>query len=108
MVDLYKLNTESPEILKGALVADKIVGKGAAALMVEGRVKGVQTDVITREAIDYLRNHGVEVKYEQVVDSIINRSGTGMCPVESRCKSIENPDECLKTIGEFLRESNLI
>ena len=108
VVDLYKLNTESPEILKGALVADKIVGKGAAALMVEGRVKGVQTDVITREAIDYLRNHGVEVKYEQVIDSIINRTGTGMCPVESRCKSIENPDECLKTIGEFLRESNLI
>ena len=37
--DLYGLLTREPETLRGASVADKVVGKGAAALMVLGGVK---------------------------------------------------------------------
>lgn len=32
--DLYNLLSEDPEFLRGASVADKVVGKGAAALMI--------------------------------------------------------------------------
>ena len=32
VADLYDLLTREPEFLKGALIADKVVGKGAAAL----------------------------------------------------------------------------
>ena len=34
VADLYDLLTREPEFLKGALIADKVVGKGAAALMI--------------------------------------------------------------------------
>ena len=43
--DLYRLLTEEPELLRGAFVADKVVGKGAAALMILGSVEEVYTDV---------------------------------------------------------------
>ena len=36
--DLYRLLEEEPELLDGAFVADKVVGKGAAALMILGGV----------------------------------------------------------------------
>ena len=39
--DLYDLLREQPGLLLGADVADKVVGKGAAALMVLGRVRRV-------------------------------------------------------------------
>ncbi len=38
---LYDLLTREPEFLKGALIADKVVGKGAAALMILGGIKRV-------------------------------------------------------------------
>ena len=37
--DLWRLLHEEPELLDGAFVADKVVGKGAAALMAAGRVR---------------------------------------------------------------------
>ena len=37
--DLYRLLREEPQLLDGAFVADKVVGKGAAALMILGGVE---------------------------------------------------------------------
>lgn len=42
VADLYDLLTQEPEFLKGALIADKVVGKGAAALMILGGIKELQ------------------------------------------------------------------
>ena len=39
VADLYDLLTQEPEFLKGALIADKVVGKGAAALMILGGIR---------------------------------------------------------------------
>ena len=52
--DLYEL--QNSPVLQGAAVADKIIGKGAAALMIAGGVKYVTTEAISQEAIDMLRN----------------------------------------------------
>ena len=45
VADLYDLLTQEPEFLKGALIADKVVGKGAAALMILGGIKELYTDI---------------------------------------------------------------
>ena len=44
--DLYTLYTTTPSLLNGALVADKVVGRAAATLMVLGGVKRVYADTI--------------------------------------------------------------
>lgn len=100
--DLYRIYTESPEMLKGAAVADKIVGKGAAALMSLGGVRQVYADVISAAALKLLRDNGVEVGFTDEVPNIINRAGTGICPVEELCKHCATAAECLPLIADFL------
>jgi len=56
--DLYRLLREEPQLLDGAFVADKVVGKGAAALMILGGVEELFADVVSRAALDLLAAAG--------------------------------------------------
>lgn len=109
VIDLYRLLTLSPLKLKGALVADKVVGKGAAALMIAGGIKSLHTDVISRPALGLFALYpAIEVSYYTVTDGIINRQGTGLCPVETLCKSTDNIEDCVTLIHDFLLEKGII
>ena len=101
--DLWQLLHEEPEFLRGAFVADKVVGKGAAALMAAGGVRGLYARTISRPALDLLAAAGIPVEYETAVEHIINRTGTGICPVEQLCADAPTPEACLPRIGEFVR-----
>lgn len=85
VADLYDLLTREPEFLKGALIADKVVGKGAAALMILGGIKELYTDVVSSNAMDLFRTSDVKVDFVQEVPFIWNRDHTGWCPVETMC-----------------------
>ena len=102
--DLYQLLTEEPDILKGAHVADKVIGKGAAALMIMGGVARVYADVISEPAKSLFEQNGISPEYAECVPNIINRSGTGICPVEMMCKGCATAEECLPLIAGFLSE----
>ena len=65
---LYNLLDEQPELLYGAKIADKAVGRTAARAMVEGGVSEVFAEVISDSACDTLRDGGVEVSYDRKVD----------------------------------------
>ena len=47
--DLYRLLTQEPTFLDGAEVADRVVGKAAAAMMVKGGVKNVSLGAMNRK-----------------------------------------------------------
>lgn len=79
--DLFCLLKSSEAELSDALVADKVVGKGAAALMILGGVKAVHADVISIPALNLLNEAHIPVEYSKLVPNIINRAGTGICPV---------------------------
>lgn len=102
--DLFVLLSDRPDVLEGAFIADKVVGKGAAGLMVAGRVEGLYADVISLPALRQLGAHGIPVGYGDCVPNIINRSGTGICPVETLCADTDDPAECVARIGRFLTE----
>lgn len=102
--DLFRLLQEESHVLEGSLLADKIVGKGAAALMALGKVKEVYADIISQSALALLEQEGIRATYGKLVPHIINRAGTGMCPVEARCLSCKTPAECLIEIKAFLKE----
>ena len=104
VADLYQLLTTDAPFLLGSSIADKVVGKGAAALMVIGGVAKVYADVISAPALALLKESGVEVSYAEVVESIRNRAGTDMCPVEKRCLPLENVDEMVGEIRDFLMQ----
>ena len=100
--DLYNLLTKQPEILRGAYVADKIVGKGAAALMVLGGVRRLFTEVISSDAIKFLNDYDMTVEWGEETERIINRKGDDICPIEKACAKCKTPEECFEAIKEFL------
>lgn len=105
--DLFRLYKNNPEILAGAKIADKVVGKGAAALMIVGKVSRVHADVISVPALALFRTSPVDVDYDKLVDNIINRHGTGICPVETLCLECRTADECLPKIENFINSNKL-
>ena len=104
--DLYRLLTTEPSSLAGAFVADKVVGKAAAALLILGGVGELHADVISRPALDLLQKAGVAVGCTLEVPRIINRTRTGWCPLETRCDGLTTPGECLAEIERFLNETS--
>lgn len=95
---LLHLLTEKKGFLKGASVADKVIGKAAALLMVLGEIKEVHTLIISEPAIQVFENHKIKYFYDEKVNHIINRAGDGLCPMESLCLDIDDPREALTKI----------
>lgn len=100
--DLFRLLREEPQFLHGAFVADKVVGKGAAALMILGGVEEVFAGVISEPAIELFQRAQVRVTYTQLVPHIINRAKTDLCPLEKRCSEAATAAACLPLIEEFV------
>lgn len=100
--DLFRLLNEEPAFLDGAFVADKVVGKGAAALIILGGVKEIFANVVSRPALALLNDAGVKTDYIQAVTHIVNRTQTGICPVEQLCSDCATAEACLPLIGQFI------
>ena len=71
--------------MQNAQLADKVIGKGAAALIVLGKMKEVYADIISTPALSLLRAAGIKTSFGKEVPFIINRAQTGRCPLESLC-----------------------
>lgn len=91
-------------ILRGATVADKVVGRAAALLMAKGGVKEVYADVLSVPAQDVFLQCGIQIDYHTLVDGIVNRTGDGRCPMESAVLDVDNPDEAVDVLRAKLNE----
>lgn len=100
VADLYDLS--KTDLLSGAVVADKVVGKGAAALMIQGGVREVYADLISESAYALLAEAGVEVSYAKNVHHIENRDKTDWCPLEKSCKAENRVSGILPIIDNFI------
>lgn len=101
--DLLMLVTERPDVLLGAIIADKAVGKAAAACMAVGNVQQVHADVMSEPALSLLEKHGIEADYGELVDHIINRAGTDWCPMERLSRDEDDPAAIIQKIKEFIQ-----
>lgn len=104
VADLYDLYENEPASLKNSSVADKVVGKAAAALLILGRAKSVYTDVISLPALHLLQDAALSVKYKKKVPFIENRDKTGYCPLESTCLDIESATDIYLAIKQFITQ----
>lgn len=103
VADLYTLLCQEPHFLHGASVADKVVGKAAATLMVKGKIRELYTDTISTPALKLLQKAQIPVEYVQVVPYIRNRDNTGWCPLETRCYEEESVDVLFTIIDRFIK-----
>lgn len=108
IADLHTLLHTHPEILHRCVIADKVVGKGAAALMVAGGVAEVFSEVMSRPAAKLLEEHGIRYGCDTLVDNIINRTQTRLCPVESICCELHTIGEMIESIDSFVAKQHSI
>lgn len=105
VTDLYSLLKGDATFLKGAMVADKVIGKAAAALVVLGGVKELYAEVISLSALMLIRDAGIEVDFNIVVPYIRNRNGDDWCPLEMLCYKVKKAGDILPLIDSFLTDT---
>lgn len=100
---LTALETEKA-LLRGAVIVDKIVGKAAAMLAFSGGAAGVYGLTMSAAARDYLAARGVPAAWETLTERIVNRAGTGLCPMETAVLDIEDPAEGVAALKEKIKQ----
>ena len=104
--DLYLLLLNEPEFLKGVFVADKVVGKAAATLMILGGINELYTDLISRPALQILNQHNIKTSFQQEVPIILNRDQSDWCPLELLCFKEDSHAKILNSIENFIHILN--
>ena len=97
----------SKSLPKGLFAADKVVGKATAYLYILLEIKSLYAKVISKPALKALGENGIEVKYESLVDNIINRKGDGICPFEMAVLKINDANEAYTAILDKMIELNI-
>ena len=89
---------EKPGAYAGFSAADRVVGRAAAFLYAALGVTAVYAGVISRPAIDTLRQYGITPFWDQAVGSIRNREQTGPCPMEAAVAAADSPQQAIAAI----------
>lgn len=97
IIDIVNILKENKDALRGAEVADKVIGKVAASIFVMAGVRAIYADTLSKIALPILEENGIEYSYNNLVEYIQNSDKTGMCPMENRFKDENN----LKNIYEY-------
>ncbi len=102
---LYQIYLENKADMNGAIVADRIIGKAAACLLVDAKVKSVYTFLMSKSAAKLLEAHGICFEYAKLCEYIENRNGTDLCPMEKLIVDIENVEHCIDKIDWFVKNN---
>lgn len=84
--DIVAILLENKDALKGAIIADKVIGKVAGSVLAVAGIKELYADIISEFAIPVLDKNGIKYEYNNKVDFIQNNDKTGMCPMENKFK----------------------
>ena len=77
--------------LIGFSAADKVVGKATAMLFALSGVAAVHAGVISEAAEEMLARYNIPYTFDAQTERIINRAGTGMCPMEQAVWALDDP-----------------
>ncbi len=101
---LYTAHSEMKNSLKGASIADKVIGKAAAMICADAEIHELYTDLISENAIELLEMANIRSSYKIKVPAIKNRDQSGLCPMENLSLKAQNIEDLLRGIEAFLRD----
>lgn len=90
--------------VSGFSAADKVVGRATALLYCLLGIKRLYAKIISDTALDVLNHHGIAVQWDTRVDYIVNRDGTGRCPMELATEHIKDPALAPDAIRKKIKE----
>jgi len=85
------------------IALDKVIGKGAAFLYLYLGIKTIYVNVISKSALDVLKEGEVKVYYSSLVNRILRHDKNGYCPIEEAVYKCENKEEALPLIINRLK-----
>ncbi len=89
---IMRVIRENPALLKKAVVIDKVIGKAAALLLAKFEVRAVHGLLMSQTAIKVLEKHKIDYHYVELVETIKNRTGDALCPLEDCVKDTDDPE----------------
>ena len=95
---------DSGKNLRGWSVADRVIGRAAAFLYVLLGAEKIHAGVMSRPALEVFRRFRMDAVCDKTTDLILNRTCTGLCPMESAVLAISDPAEAEQAIRRKLRE----
>ncbi len=102
ILPLFEL-VEQEISLKGAVLADKIIGRAAAFLILNSKLKAIYARVISKGGLKLLEDK-IDCYYRYETDNILGNDGKGMCPVETSLLDIDEDILAYKKIKMFLQK----
>ena len=93
-------------ILEGAAVADKVVGKAIALLCVYAGISNVYAEVLSEEAKAVFEENRIRHERKELVNNVLNLNKSGACPFEKLAADISDPKEAynkFKVLQEHLK-----
>lgn len=84
---------------KDCILHDKVVGLAAARLVVYSKIISlVITDIASKSAEELLNKNSVIVKAQKIVDNILNKDKSAICPMELKAQRINNNEDFFSEI----------
>ena len=107
---LLRAIQELGERLKGASVADRVVGKAIALLCLCSEVDWVYGAVMSEAAKELLEENGVHAEWGELIESVLDECKSATCPFERLAAGISDPEEAykkLKALQDSLKKGRL-
>jgi hypothetical protein len=100
--ELLDVVAEHGATLRGAALADKIVGKAVAMVAAYAGITNVYTPLGSQAAQKVLADYGIPFQADYLVPLIRNKRNDGPCPMERLTQPLDEPAEAVKALGEFV------
>ena len=99
---LYALYADHKAELKGAAVADRVIGRAAACILADAGVCEAYGFLMSETGLRLLEDNGIKSGYSELVPFIENKRGDDMCPMEKTVDGVDDIAECVRRIGQFI------
>jgi hypothetical protein len=99
---LFGMYLGHKDALKGASVADRVVGRAAACLLRDAGVAEVYGFLMSEGGLELLEAGGIKADCAELVPFIENASGSDICPMERAVEGIEDIAECVERLASFI------
>ncbi len=101
---LLRLHDLRADVMKGAWVVDKVVGRAAAAIAIDGGATRVHGLVMSETAKALLGAHGVPASADETIPQVLNRTRDGLCPLEDAVKGLDVPAKMIPEIRKRIKK----
>ncbi len=93
-----------PDAVRGASLADKIVGKAVAMLAVYAGIAEIYTPLGSRAAAEVLAKYRIPFHAQRTVPLIKNKRNDGACPMERLTIPVTEPEVAVAALKTFIAQ----